>query len=212
MARRILFALLILAFPVSLLAQNDFGVWVNSSKYKTTTEADPTLPGATFRFKMNSKVGYGVSFNHFSGPNMSTEFAAHQIRGDATASIDSPNPTLRAMINLGSFRANVFSAVMKWHFMPTSFVTPYIGAGAAYFMNGQLSAPIDPNIASGKTKFQNKATWVADAGVNVNIMRNFAIGLDGRYSPYKAVDKSDPASGSVKFDPLTVALGVRFRM
>lgn len=213
MARRILLVIALLASPVSLFAQNDFGLWVNTNHYKTTTETDPTLPGAMFKFKVDQRVGYGITFNHFSGPNVSTEFALHQIRGEANAEVIMPNPTTRAQVDVGSFKANVLSGVLKWNFMPRSFITPYIGAGLAYFTGGQ--AKLTPDLQGGASetvKFKNKTSFVVDGGVNFGVTRSIAIGADVRYAPYKTIDKSDPTSGSINLDPLTLALGVRFRM
>lgn len=213
MARRILFLLAVVVFPVSLFAQNDIGVWLNTNHYKTTTETDPTLPDATFKFKVDQRVGYGISFNHFSGPNVSTEFAFHQIKGDAKAEVISPNPTFRAQVDVGAFKANVLSAVLKWNFMPHSFITPYVGGGLAYFTGGQAKLAPDVQGAPADTvKFKNKTNFVLDGGVNFSVARSIAIGADLRYSPYSAADKSDPTSPAVKLNPVTLALGVRFRM
>lgn len=213
MIKRSLLVLLVLAFPLQVFAQNDFGLWVNSTKYKSTAETDM---GVTVKVKFDQKIGYGISWNHFSGPNVSTEFAAHQLKGKAVASLHSVTPPLDVTEDVGTLKANEISAVMKWHFMPRSFITPYIGAGVAYFTGSQIRTIANADI--GETadtfKFENKFGFVANAGVNFAITRGMSIGLDGKYTPYKAQDKNDPdpATNSVKLDPLTIALGIRFRM
>jgi outer membrane protein W len=214
MIRKALLTAAMLAIPVCASAQNDFGVWVNAPQFKSSSET--AISGETVKLKFDQKIGYGISWNHFSGLNMSTEFAAHQLRADAKASLHSTVPPLDVSAKLGTLKVNQFSAVMKWHFMPRSFITPYIGAGAAYFTGGQIKTVNNPSIGeTGQTfKFANRFGYIANAGVNFAVTRSIAIGLDARYSPYTARDKSDPnpTTNSVKLDPTTIALGVRFRM
>ena len=74
MPRRILIALTLLASPGALFAQNDFAVWINSTRFKSSDLATD-IPRGTGTLKFGQKMGYGVSYSHFSGPNVSTEFA-----------------------------------------------------------------------------------------------------------------------------------------
>lgn len=212
--RRILFTLLLLALPITAMAQSDFGVWVNTTQFKTTNDNSADFPDFNAKLKFDNKIGYGISFNHFSGPNMSTEFAAHQLKGDAKVSVSAPGTTISQEV--GTFKVNQVSAVMKWHFLPRSFISPYLGGGAAYYTGGQLKTITDPDFElNGETfKFENKFGFVASAGVNFAVTRGISVGLDGRYSPYKAVDKDDPDpdNNSVKLDPFTISLGLRFKM
>lgn len=214
MARRILFALLIVAVPTVALAQNDVGLWLNTSHYKTTTQTDPTLPGATFKFKVDSRTGYGITFNHFSGPNLSEEFGYSQIKGEATAEVITSNPTVRASIDAGGFRANVVTGAFKWHFNPKSFIVPYIGAGAAYFTGGHadLKADAQSGTPAQRVKFDNKFGFLVCGGVNFAVTRGISIGADARYAPYKAQEKGTSSSEAVTLDPMTFSVGVRFHM
>src|SRR4029079_12496610 len=123
MIRRTLVALLLVAAPVSAFGQNDIGLWLNSTKFKSTSFR---YQGSTARIKFDSKMGYGVSFNHFSGPNMSTEFAWNSIKADVKGELSVGNSTESARI--GDFKANQLSAIIKWHFMPRTFIVPYVGA------------------------------------------------------------------------------------
>jgi outer membrane protein W len=211
MHRRILIAVFFLAFPISLFAQNDVGLWLNSTKFKST-DLGSEIPGATGTLKFSQKLGYGVSFNHFSGPNMSTEFAAQQIRGKAKADVRSG--TVSQSIDLGTIKHNIYSAVVQWHFIPHGFITPYVGGGAAYFNSGQLntSANAAAGLPAETFKFKNKFTYVLNGGVNFAVAQSISVGLDGRYSPYKARDKSNSTDPGVTLNPFTLSAGVRFRM
>jgi outer membrane protein W len=210
MTRRILFVLLVLAAPVSLFAQNDVGLWLNTSTYQSTTFND--IEGGNAKIKFDSKLGYGVSFNHFSGPNMSTEFAWHQLRSDAKGDFTFGN--IHESAKLGDFKVNQLSALIKWHFIPRSFIVPYVGAGAAYFTGGRLETVNDPSIGeTGETiDMGNKFGLLLNAGVNFAVMRNLSIGLDLRRAQYKAREKGGTVNDEVKLDPTTISLGVRFRM
>lgn len=210
MIRRTLVALLLVAAPVSAFAQNDIGLWLNSSKFQSTSFTDQ---GGTARIKFDSKMGYGVSFNHFSGPNMSTEFAWNSLKADVNGELSFGNSTERARI--GDFKANQLSAIIKWHFMPRTFIVPYVGAGVAYHSGAKIKTVNDPTIGeTGETfDLESKFGYILNGGVNFNVTRGIAIGLDLKHAPYRGREKgtNDP-TGDVKLDPTTVALGVRIRL
>lgn len=215
MARNTLVTLLFLMFPLAAFAQNDVGVWLNTNQFSTTTITDPAGPSnPTLKVKFDQKLGYGITLNHFSGPNVSTEFGLQQLRADAKASVHIVNPPVDERVKLGSFKVNAVSALLKWHFMPQAFIVPYIGAGAVYLTGGQIKTVNDPAAGtSGETvKFGNKFNYVIDAGVNFAVTRSILIGLDVRHSPYTAREKGSTSSDNVKIDPTTMSLGVRFRM
>ena len=206
MTRRILFAILLLAAPFSLYAQNDFGIWVNETNFKSTTFFDPE---GDAKLKFSQKVGFGVSFNHFSGPNMSTEFAWQQLRAKAKVSVSGLNGTF----DVGDVKANQLTAIVKWHFIPRSFIVPYVGAGAAYHTGAELHASGDITGGDSETvDFGNKFGYVLNGGVNFGVTPRMSIGLDLKYAPFKAHEKGTDSSEDVKLDPTTIALGVRFRM
>lgn len=217
MIRRSLLALMVLVFPLPLFAQNDFGVWVNRTQFKSTTESDVGgVQGITGKLEFDQKAGFGVTFNHFSGPNLSTEFGWQQLRGNAKLKISTTSPPNSQSFDVGDLRSDMLTAIVQWHFMPRSFIAPYIGGGAAYFTGGRLNldvstpqVPLDENI-----KFDNKFAFVANAGVNFAVTQRMLIALDARYASYKARDKNDPdpTTNTLKLDPLSLALGIRFRM
>lgn len=216
MIRRVLFPVLLLLFPLSAFAQNDFGVWVNTTSWKSTSEDDFGIPGASAELKFDQKIGYGISFNHFTGPNLSFEFGAHQLRGDAKLGLRSVPQGIDETFDVGTLKTNAITGIVQWHFAPRSFITPYVGAGVVYFTGSQLH--IDADAANGidaeNVKFDNKFGFAANAGVNFAVMSRMSVALDGRYASYKARDKNDPdpATNSLKLDPFTISLGLRFRM
>jgi outer membrane protein W len=209
MIRRILLAALILAAPLAF-AQNDVGVWLNTSTYQSTSFSD--IEGGSVKIKFDSKMGYGLTFNHFSGPNMSMEFGWQQLRADAKGELAFGN--IHQTEKIGDFKVNQLSALIKWHFMPRSFIVPYVGAGAAYFTGGRLETVNDPTIGqTGETiDMDNKFGLLLNGGVNFAVARNISIGLDLRRAQYKAREKGGTLDDEVKLDPTTISLGVRFRL
>jgi outer membrane protein W len=189
------------ALPLS--AQNVAGVWVNSSKLNST----PVI-GLGYRVDFDRETGYGLTFNHFSTPNVSTEIGWSRLRGAANVHFPtiSPGEDVVAM-QAGSLRADMVSALVQWHFMPRAAFSPYIGGGAAYLTRAQITATraVPPVLLGSEfVTLGDKFTYVANAGVNVPLTRTFSLALDGRYAPYE--------DRGVQLNPLTVALGLRFRM
>ena len=214
MARRFLLAVALAAFPVCIAAQpNDFGVWLNSTHFKSTTQLEE-ISGTTVRLKFDQRVGYGISFNHYSGPNVSTEFTAEQLRGEAKGTFRSVTPAVTQTIDVGSFQTKVLSAVLQWHSSARGLIAPYAGAGVAYFTGAKVktNSDLNPGEPAQTFHFNNKFNFALNAGVNFAVMPKMSVALDARYSPFKAEDKSDPESGSVDLNPFTIALGLRFRM
>jgi outer membrane protein W len=209
--RRILFALAVLAFPVSLMAQSsDIGIWVNTTNFKSTTETDPAFPGQQFKIDFDQKMGYGVTFNTYFSQNFSTEFGAQQIRSDAKANLNFP--PINETFDLGEFKSNVFSGIVQWHFLPGRFIDPYLGGGASYFQGAQLKIA-DPELFEDQDtiKFDNKVKFTANAGISIAVTKGMSISLDGRYTPYKAQEKDGASSDAIQLDPLTISLGIRLK-
>jgi outer membrane protein W len=210
--RRIALALVVLAFPVSLMAQSsDIGIWVNTTNFKSTTETDPDFPGSQVEIDFDQKMGYGVTFNSYFSQNFSTEFGAQRILGDAKATLSFP--PISETVDIGEFKSNVFSGIVQWHFAPGRFIDPYIGGGASYFQGAQLKISDDPLLEAEEDtiKFDNKIKFTANAGVSIALTKGMSISLDGRYTPYEAEERNSSIAESVKLDPLTISLGIRLK-
>lgn len=210
--RRIALALVVLVFPVAAAAQSsDFGVFLNTTNFKSATETDPELPGERLRIDFKKKMGYGLTYNRFISPNFSTELGYHRVTGDATANLRITNPPVNETFDLGEFRSNIWTSTIQWHFAPRSFISPYIGGGAAYFQNARVEPAEDSFGEDTETvKFKNKFGYSANAGINLAITRGMTLAIDARYTPYDAEESGD-SSGSVGLDPLTISAGIRFK-
>jgi outer membrane protein W len=205
--RRILLTLAILAFPLTAFAQaSDFGIFVNTTNFKSTTQSDPDFPSEQLKIDFDQKMGYGVAYNRYFSPSLSTEFGYSQIRGDGNVTV-----TGLPKFGLGEFKSNVFTGILQWHFAPRAFIDPYIGGGASYFQGGKIEIPDDIAVDGDTVKFDNKAGYVANAGINLAITKGMMLAVDARYMPYKAQEKGAPSSEAVSLDPLVISAGIRLR-
>ena len=206
MIKRIAVAVLIAATPVVTFAQNDVGIWLNSTQLRTTSITG--LGGVEF----DRKAGYGLSLSHSTSKNLSTEFGFSQLRGSANVHFPSALAQQDVVaLDAGSFHASVASAVVQWHLNRDAAISPYIGAGAAYFDGAKLTTRNDDsplNLVGTTYRFADRFTYVANAGLNFAIHRNLSLAVDGKYMPYRP----SSALGKLDFNPVTIGLGARFRM
>jgi len=206
---RISLALLLLLAPLSLFAQtrssSDVGVFLVGSALSDTKVLDV---GDTIHFKFDEKTSYGVSFNHFWNEQFSTDFAMQKIKADLKLSEDGGVVTF----NAGKLDATSLTALGEWHFMRAARFSPYVGAGVARlsgdfkFNNAFLDAG-DPT----KIDLESKTTWAAAAGANIRLTDNVYLGTELKYIPWSAKEKGGSIEDAIDVDPLTLAVGVRFR-
>jgi len=214
MRRRILVAIVVvLAVPAALFAQNQFGIWANRTTFNSSGNVAIGMPVASNRLEVSQQTGFGVSADHFSGPNVSTEFSWMQSRGEAKLMIPTMSGDENVSGRVGSLRSDAVSAILRWHFAPGAMISPYLGVGGAYFLGGHLATLDNPGIgvSGGNIKFDNHLALVTNAGIDVRITRALAIGIDVRRASYKAKAKGNTGL-ALDLDPTTVALGVKLRM
>jgi outer membrane protein W len=165
--RVISLSLLVIMLALPLLAQtNEVGVFVNRATFHTTTFSD-TVFGIPFtaKFKFDSRSGYGISYDRFVSPNLSTEFSAQTVNGDTTIVTISPTDTL--VDPAGTLDLRQYDAALQWHFAPRGGIDPYVGAGVAWFQGGKFTIDADNSSTNAEEtiKTDNKLTWLATAGV-----------------------------------------------
>lgn len=213
MRLRILVSLIALLLSVSLYAQtNEIGVFVNHSSFSSTSETDPAT-SLTGSIKFDSKMGYGISFNHYLSPNLSVQLSGQTVRGNAkvTASIGG----LGLLEDKGSIDLKQYDAALHWYVIPNGTFKPYVGAGVAWIRSATLKFDADP--ASGTlantVALENKTTWLADGGVDFSVSPQTTITLAAKYTHYTAKLNTTPDDlfQNLKLNPLTLAAGVRIK-
>lgn len=199
-------------FPVSLFAQsNEIAVFANHTSFQSTTDTDPTIP-FTAKLKFDSKVGYGVSFDHFLSPNLSVQLLAQTLRGTGKIDIDAG---LKFTLDAGTLDVKEYDAALHWYFLPEGAFRPYVGGGVARIQGGKLKIPADAanDIEAETISLDSKVTWVADAGIDFRVSPKAAVSLTAKYTPYSSgvgAAPDDPVQ-RLKLDPLTIAAGFRWR-
>jgi outer membrane protein W len=202
MMRSHLMALVLCATALPLAAQSsDVGVWYESATIHRTDD-----PNGAIRFDRGT--GWGISANHFWTGSVSTEVAYASTRSDGR--VDFADGTT---LDTGRLRLKAVTLVAQWHFAARALIDPYLGAGAARMQASSLSSA---ELAAGgvsSVHIDSKVTWCANAGVNINVTKNVAIAVDGKYVRYTpdSAAAGDVESVRLKLNPTFIAAGVKLR-
>lgn len=200
MIKRSLVVLSLLVFPIAGFAQsNEIGVFISTSQFDDSDirDADDIL-----ELEFDEDMGYGVSFNRYWTPAFSTEFAYQKLGADLTVSFED------FVEDAGELDLDVLSATAQFHIARGAIISPYIGGGAAY-ISGEVGA-IDAEELE-DADLENEFEWLANAGVDINLGRTFAIFVDGKYILYEARGEGDSDDEAVEINPLVIAAGVKLR-
>jgi outer membrane protein W len=174
---------------------NDVGVWYSTAKIKDST-------GLSF----DNAKGFGVSFNHFWTGPLSTEFSVSSLRANAGIDIAGTRA-----LDAGHLKLMPFTANLQWHFARGSMFAPYIGAGLAYVSTKDLSSADLDTAGIGRVKIDHKASWDANAGVNIGLGKMFAVAIDGKYIKYEPNSTAAGTTEKLKLDPVVISAGIKLR-
>jgi opacity protein-like surface antigen len=198
--KRTVIALALLLLPLTAAAQNnDLGVFISTSQFDDGEIEDA---GDIFDIEYEEDMGVGILYNRFWTSGFSTEFAYQRLGADLTLSAEDITD------NLGELDIDILSATAQLHFARGSIISPYIGGGVAY-ISGQTGA-IDGNELE-DADLENEVDFLANAGLNVGLGRNFIVFLDGKYVLYEARGENDPDDQVFEINPLIIAAGIKFR-
>jgi outer membrane protein W len=193
---------LLCAIALPVMAQStDVGAWYESATVHRTNDPDGVI-------RFNRGNGWGVSVNHFWLPSFSTELAYATTRSNGH--VDFPEGIT---LDAGRLRLKAATAVAQWHFIPRGLIDPYVGAGAARVTAGSLSSADLSTAGVSSVHISGKTTWVANAGVNVNLTKMLAVAVDGKYVRYRPDSRAagETASVPLKLNPTFIAAGVKLR-
>ena len=187
-------ALALSALP--LVAQtNDVGVWYSTAKIKDSN-------GLSF----DKARGFGASFNHFWTGSLSTEFSVDSLRANAGIDIAGTRA-----LDAGRLKLMPYTANLQWHFARGSMFAPYIGAGVAYVSAKDLSSADLDTAGIGRVKIDHKASWDANAGLNIGLGKMFAVAIDGKYIKYEPDSTAAGTTEKLKLDPVVISAGIKLR-
>jgi len=183
-----------------------WAAWVDPNSSGTFNSPTPNQP---FNIDFNGKLGYGIGANIFFGDHVSTAFDVVQVRPEATLR---PRPSGGGAFTNG-FRMTPLTAVLQWHFAPSGFVDPYIGAGAAYVLFERANVFGTPNL--NRIDFKDDVGLAVNGGLGFRLSRMFGITVDGKYVPLKssakAVFTNGTATTKVKINPVIFSGGLTLR-
>ena len=131
------FALLVFVFLIAtpifaadrLFDITGWASWVDPQSNGTFNSSNPNQP---FDISFNGKLGYGAGVNVFFGKTLSLALDAVEVQPEARFGFPG------AVTNSGAIKMIPITGVLQWHFIPSGFIDPYIGAGAAYVLFDNL--------------------------------------------------------------------------
>ena len=197
--------LLTLAAALPLLAQAPVDVAVYASWVDAQGD---TVFDEGVETKFESGDGFGVAVNWFWGQRVSTELAASALTMDAGLDFDGV-PT----IDLGSVDLTPITATLQFHFARDRMIDPYLGAGVAWVMAGDLESEDLDELEIGEIEVDDEVTYVLNAGFGVNFTREFGLYLDAKYIPLEPATRAadDPEDVDLEINPMILSAGLKFR-
>lgn len=198
--------LLVLSAGAPLLAQDrdmHITAWMSGVEMQGETDFGG---GITTDFEAGSAMG--LSVNRFVNRFISVEAAAFDLRSDAGLLLDGLTP-----IGLGTAHLTPITVGAQFHLAQRSRIDPYVGAGGAFVLAGDLFSPDLEAGGQGRIELDNKLTWFVNAGIGIQVSGGFGLVLDGRYVPYKTSSRSNltGVEREIDFSPRLLSLGLRFR-
>lgn len=198
-SRLALFCLVALCSAPVFAQNGELGLWVAASQVGDTRDDEANLA-------FDNGLGFGISLNQYWG-NISFELGATALTQEEEISADTIDD-----IEIGDLDLIPITAMLQLHFLRNSAFSPYIGAGAAYILADDLSS--GELIEVGPIEIEDEFTWALQAGVNINLSRSLAIGLDAKYISYTpgaapAENRDDEID--LDLNPLIFSAGVKFR-
>lgn len=205
-----IFSVLLVLAAAPLLAQDrdmTIAAWVS----QVDMQGENEFPNGfeSFETEFDDGTAIGVSINRFFTPMISVEASVFSIRSDASLVIQGTE----LPISLGKVSLTPVTLGAQLHLAGRSRFDPYVGAGGAYVLAGDLHSPDLEIGARGRLELDDKLTWYANAGIGVQIVRGFALVADGRYLAYETSSRSTVTGGEedLDFTPLLISLGLRFQ-
>lgn len=213
------FVTLFLVLP-SYAQKNAIAVFANGASYRSTSVEvySPGLPilyPGTATASFESRTGYGLCLDRQLSPHVTAELALQRLKIDAIFGTKGPG-FFDGHGSIGTLSLTDVDAALQWHFAPRSTYDVYVGAGAARIQGSALDktnrADVEPQ--RGPARLDDKLTWLGEAGVNLQLTSKASVLLQAKYLRYRSRygQLEIAAIKQVRLDPVTVALGLRWRV
>lgn len=185
-----------------------WATWVDPQSSDTFNSSSPNRP---FDISFDGKLGYGAGVNVFFGRALSLAIDASEIRPQAKFGF--PGGTA---LNSSDLKMIPITGILQWHFAPSGFIDPYLGAGAAYVIFDNLRNFRDVgNVGVNQINFKDDAGLALNGGIGINFSPRVGLTGDIKYVPLKssatAVFVTGPnQSQRVKINPVMGSIGLTF--
>jgi outer membrane protein len=154
--------------------------------------------GAADRLHVSDKTIPEVDISYFFTPNLAAELVLtypqkHEVTLDGA--------------NIGSFKHLPPTLSAQYHFMPTSTVQPYLGAGVNYTTMSKV------NLLNGAGSLEHDSWgWSLQAGVDFRIDQHWSLNLDAKKVRIRSdVFIAGARASSVNVDPVLLGIGLGYR-
>jgi len=158
-----------------------------------------------------SSRGFGATAELFWTPRVSTQLAATFINPAAIVFPTNPPPN---DLDLGTFGMDTYSVTARYHVAPDARFSPFVGAGGAMVIFGDLEDRFGDDI---EMTFEHQIAPVVEGGVRCRLFERVRLEVSASYMPLEATpnhlrnDTTVPLPSSVSVDPLTVSFGAAWR-
>jgi outer membrane protein W len=165
---------------------------------------DDTFDGG--QLEIVSSRGFGANAEVFWTPRISTQLAATFVN---PATFINP-----ADVDLGTFGIDTYSLSARYHFAPDARCSPFVGAGGALVVFGDLEDRFGDDI---EMTFDRETAFLVEGGLRYRVFPSVILDAAVSYMPIEATpnhvrnDTTVPLPSIVKIDPLTISVGAAWR-
>jgi outer membrane protein len=160
-------------------------------------------PAESGALDLQTAMGFGVTAEVFWWDRVSTHLAA---------SFSQPQAILGRNLDLGTLGINPIALTARYHLAPQSRLSPFIGAGGALVMLGNLDDFFGDEILA---EFENETAFAAEAGLRWRLTPHVRLEAALSRIALRAVPlvrKSNvPLPSMIEIDPLSASGGVSWR-
>lgn len=172
----------------------------------------PAFPGE--KVKVNNSPMPEIDFTYMATDHIGFELIASTTKHKASGRTG----TTGSIGKLASTWVLPPTLTAQYHFLPTSHVRPYVGAGINYtvFWNEKASGGLEAAVGPTHVHMSDSFGWAAQAGVDVDITPKVFLNFDVKYIDIDTKVRLDTtAAGTqrvkVSLDPLVFGVGVGMR-
>jgi outer membrane protein len=158
-----------------------------------------------------SSRGFGANVEVFWTPRISTQLAGTFVN---PAAIDFPTNPPPNDLDLGTFGIDTYSLTARYHFAPDARFSPFVGAGGAVVLFGDLEDRFGDAI---EMTYDREMAVLVEGGVRCRVFSRVFLDAAVSYMPVEATpnharnDTSVALPSTVKVDALTLSVGAAWR-